>query len=190
MENNATLQQIQEQEYYPQRTIIPSMVPTAPDDNFFKYRIESQEIIEELSHQLKGEIYDEKSNSYVQKFEPWVNAEGINKIIHIVYSCGINKNIYLGNLSHEEIYFKCNMIKKKVARLLFNKYREYGIDKDMRNLLIVTIVNTIHSGLSRCEEGKEANQLSTASNRQEIVHLDPAKKQTGFNPLSWMPGGR
>jgi hypothetical protein len=187
--------QEEEQQFMPQQIVAPPM-PQNPDQDFFRYRIDGADILEELQHQLRGEVFvmDENGNGqFLQKFDRWVNNEGVNKILHIVYACGINKNVFLGNLTHEEIYFKCNMLKKKLARLMFSKYKDYGVNKEMRDMLITTVVNTIHSGLSRCEEGREADQLSSATQRHEIYSEDlKQKKQQGsiFNPLNWRGGRR
>lgn len=166
------------------------MSPTGIDQDFFKYRINGSDILEELEHQLKGEAWDDETRSWQTRYLPWVNKEGMSKVIHVVYSCGVNKNVVLGNLTHEEIYFKCNLMKKKLARLMFNNYHFYGIRKDTRDLLITTVVNTIHSGLSRCEGGKEADQLSTAAQRHEIYHEGlKNNEKSKMNPFNWFGKG-
>lgn len=175
------------QQYLPQ--INTGLQPPPPQDDFFKYRLESLDILDTIEHQLRGEV--KVNGVYKQLFDRWMNEEGINKVLHIVYSCGINKNIFLGNLTHEQINLKCLYLKTKLARLIFDKYKDYGIDKEMRGLIIETIKNQIHSGLSRCEMGKEADQLSTASQRTEVYHQGGEQKQPSMlNPLNWIRRAR
>lgn len=168
--------------YLPQANT--TMMPTPPNDSFHKYRLETYDILETLRHQLMGEV--EVEGKYVKLFNRWMNDEGINTVLHVAYACGINKNVFLGNLTHEQINLKCKLLKEKLGRLLFDKYKDYEIKKEMRSLVVETIKNQIHSGLSRCEEGKEADQLSTAAQRHEIYHDGMQQKQSSIlNPVSW-----
>jgi len=178
-------QPIQQEPYPPQflPQIDSGLQPAPPNEDFFKYRIEGLDILETLQHQLRGEIKVE--GKYERVFDRWVNDEGISKILHIVYSCGINKNIFLGNLTHEQINFKCRLLKIKIARLIFDKYEDYEIKKEMKSLIVETVKNQIHSALSRCEEGKEADQISTAATRQEVYHEGLDQKQPSrLNPFN------
>lgn len=172
-------QQVNQEDYEQQYPYQPIgyKIPENPSDDFFRYRIDGTDILDDIQHQLKGEIYDEKRGGYVQKFDRWCNDEGINKITHIIYACGINKNTFLGNLEKDEIMYKCRMIKKNMALLFFKKYKEFGVQKEMRRLLITTVVNTIHSALSRSEGGKESDQLSTASQRMEVFQHNQQQEQ-------------
>jgi len=157
-----------------------SPTPSPPDSDFFKFRIGGLDILEEIEHQLKGEVWDKQEKKYVNKFDRWINDEGINKILHVIFACGINKNTFLGNLSNDQILFKCRMLKTKLALLLFKKYQAYEIKKEMRDLLITTVVNTVHSALSRSEGGLEARQLSTAAQRHDIYQHSPNQQKSGF----------
>lgn len=182
-------QQQQEEQQLPPP--MAAHLPGGPDEDFFRFRIDGTDILEDMEHQLRGEAYDEKSEKYIPKFDRWMNDNGINKVLHIIYSCGINKNTFLGNLEKDEIKYKCKTIKKKVARLFFNKYGTYGIKKEMRDLLVTSIVNTIHSGLSRSEGGRESDQISTAAQRYEVFqHQAQQEKSRGIVERLPFFGGR
>lgn len=178
------MQQSKKEEEEEQQEIPPpmmGMIPEPPSEDFFKFRVDGSDILEDMIHQLKGEVYDPKTKKYEEKFDRWMNDKGINKIAHVVYACGINKNIFLGNLHKDEIMFKCKMLKKQLSLLLFQKYNDFEVAKEMRSLLITTVVNTIHSALSRSEGGREAAQISTASQRIEVTQIqqNDQKRQSG-----------
>lgn len=169
----------------------PQNPPPLPDQDFFKYRIDTNDIIESIEHQLKGEVLTTNKDGeqfYVTKFDRWVNDEGINKILHVIYSNGLNKNVFLGNLTHDEIMYKMKSLKKKIALLLFQKYNDFEIKREMRSLVVSTIINQVHSGLSRCEGGREADQLSTATTRLESYAHNEKERQGGI--MSHLPGFR
>lgn len=169
--------------------VIKPRIPESPSNDFFIYRIDGNDIIEEIVHQLRGEVISfnkEGEKTWEKKFDVLANEEGINKIVYILYSNGINKNTLLGQLTHEEIYSRCNRIWRKLSLLLFKNCDRYNIKDDMRCLIIQTIINNIHSGLSRSEGGKEADQLSTATQRHEIVNTKDDKKDSILDKIPFL----
>lgn len=161
---------------------MPVPLPEGPGEDFFKFRIDGGDILDDMAHQLKGEVYDDTRKEYVEKFDRWINDTGINKVLHVIYACGINKGVFLGNLTSDQILFKCRSVKKKLALLFFKKYNSYGIKREMRDLLVTTVVNTIHSGLSRSEGGKESDQLSVAAQRYDMFQhvIQPEQQRRGL----------
>ena len=158
-------------------------IPSTPSQDFFWFRLSSEDILESLRHQLMGEIEatDAEGNSVFKKmFEPWANEEGINKILYVVYSCGINKSTILGCLTHDDINTKCRSLWKNLARMFCMNYKQFGVDKESRNLLVRSVVYTVHSALSRSEEGRESEQLSIAHQRIEHMNLNTPEKQSGI----------
>jgi len=120
-------------------------------------------------------------------FDAQANEDGINLILNIIYSCGINKNILLGYLEHEEIYTRCRALWRELAKLFAFHSHLYGIKKETRSQLVKSIVWLVHSGLSRSQDGKEADQLSSATQKIEHRLIEQNKEQGrgGFplNPL-------
>lgn len=169
---------------YQQGSVIPAPpmnppIPESPQDDFFKFRIDGTDLIEKLEHLLRGEIYDEMGERFISKFEPVGSEEFITRIVALTYSCGINKNVFLGNITKEEIIFKCRLLKKKLALFMVLKSSQYGVKKEMRNFIMAIVINTIHSGLSRSEDGFENNQISVAAQRYEVFNHTPEKKEKG-----------
>lgn len=173
-------QQVQQQYQQP----INYPIPDGPTDDFFVFRLDSSDIIEELEHQLRGEVFI-KGRGYIPKFDKQMTDEGINDILNIVYSFGINKNVILGCLTHEEIYQRCNSIWIEIAKYVVVNGDRVGIDRRKRSLLVKNIVYMVHSALSRSEEGREADQLSTASQRVEHT-LREDRPQNKFSPLGFL----
>jgi len=168
----------------PYPTTSPLLQPQMEtNSDFFIYRIEGGDILEEFQHQLNGEVLTRNKGGgmgYEQLYKPWANKLGINKILYIINSCGINKNVFLGNLSKDEIYTRCEQLWIGLADMMFD-YKKYGIARESRDLLIKSTVFGIHSGLSRSEGGKEASQLSTSM--QKIEHTLKENRQGGRIPI-------
>lgn len=177
----------------PQDGYIPQEQPYLPPSPYYQpsfsmgqevhlFRLNNQEIIEQIEHQLRGEILENKK--WIKKYTPWANEEGISKIMSILTSCGLNKNITLGNLEREEIYGRCRMIWQKLAYMMSVNYHKYGIERSSRSMLIQMIIQPIHSALSRSEFGREAKQLSTTTQHLEhTVREDKLRNPSIFNPF-------
>ena len=167
------------------QTIIPQMPNYGQEitSDFLKYRIDNSEILEEFEHQLKGEVF--VNGKWKPKFKRELTDEGISEIINIIYAFGLNKSTLLGNISHEEIYERCNSIWKEIAKYILLNGHRVGIERKKRSLLIRKIVYMIHSALSRSEAGKEATQLSRQSQRVEhFMHQDQQNKQSVMEKLN------
>ena len=139
-------------------------------DKFYIYLLDSLDIIEELQYQLQGKVRSKDNKGqmiWVQRFDPLVNEDGIKQILNIIYSLGVNKNTLLGNFSHDEIMYKCFKVKIRVAQLVAIKWEDFDIKKEQRSLVVMIVVNTIHSGLSRCENGRLAKDLTKITTRIE-----------------------
>lgn len=150
-----------------------------PTEDFYKFRVDGSEVLEDIRTQLRGFVWDSRKEEWVKVFEPLLDEEGINSVLYVVYSCGVNKNTVLGNLSRDEINFKCSMIKRQVAKLIFKRARKWGLSRDHWDAVLNSIVNPIHSALSRSDGGLEARQLSQHNQRHE-VHTKMEGKDPGF----------
>lgn len=155
--------------------------PDVPTQEFYKYRIQAYDLLTDIEHKLKGEIMD-LDGTWKLKYGAWCNDEGISVILSLI-SDYANKNVYLGNITKEEIFYKCRQVKRQLARLLLIQYHTYAIDKSKRSLILRKVVDSVHLSLSRCEDGKEADQLSTATQRHEIAQISQQGEVRSFNPL-------
>ena len=82
--------------------------------------------------------------------------------------------------------YKCKHLKIRLAQLIFRMGEGYGLHKEKRSLLISNVINMIHSGLSRCEHGNEAQQLSSATIRHEMYNQEmKSAKHSSLNPFRW-----
>lgn len=147
------------------------------------YRLDNKELLESIEHQLKGEI--KLDGEWTPKYEAWANDEGVNKIMGILQSVGLNKNITLGILKHDEIYIRVNIIWKRLAYMMCVNYHRYGILKSHRSMLIQLVVQQVHSALSRSELGREGKQLSSTTQLiDQTVREDKQKPGRLYNLFS------
>lgn len=155
-----------------------------PSQDFFLFRLDSADIIEEIQHQLKGEVYisnDNGGGEWVKKYQRAMTDEGISEVVSMIYACGINKNTILGNLTKDEIYSRCRRVGKALLLYFANEGDRIGVTIKNRNLLIVKIVQMVHSGLSRSEGGREADQLSSAIQKVEHnIHQEQSQKSNSM----------
>ena len=165
--------------------MIAPNIPSSQEKDFFKFRIDSTDIIAEIQHHLKGEVFvaDQYGmGKYVQQFEQEMTNEGVNEVVGMIFAFGINKNTLLGCLTHDEIYERCNSIWKELATYFILNGNRVLMKKDRRSILLRKIVYMVHSGLSRSELGKEAKQLSQAVQRVEHS-MEEVKQEKKFDPI-------
>lgn len=150
--------------------------------DFYKYRIETTSILDEIEHKLKGEVFDYAKRRYEKKYDPWINEEGINVILSILYAYS-NKSNILSRPSLAEIYFMCRSFRKDLAKMIFKKGEEFQIQKERRTLMVSMITNSVFLSLLRSKEGKEAEQLTLGTQRHEITRSGYGEQEKkGFFP--------
>lgn len=155
--------------YNPQQFSVPGDV--------IKYRLESDDILTKLEHDLAGETFVE-GTGWVKKYGREINDEGLSAV-HTIVSHYCNRGCYLGNLNFQQINFKCMAIKKELSKLLFKKYKIYEVDKAKRGLLTRKIVDTVHLSLSRAEGAMESESLGRTFSRNEIIHEEKNPQKQG-----------
>lgn len=162
--------------------------PTAnviQDSNIARFRLSNEELLEEIEHKLKGEIpivdiTDPKGMRYEARYSRLINDTGLGKLLSIV-SAYTHRGMALANLTRDEINFKCWTLKKKLAKQIMLNYRNWGIRKEDRDVILNIVIDTVHAWLTRSEKGMEAKQISTITQRHEIVQeQQPIKREGGF----------
>ena len=158
--------------------------PVSMGQEVHMYRLNNIELIELIEHQLRNERPSaKKGGKWIPKGKPWATEEGISKIMGILSACGLNKNINLGCLTHDEIYERCRLIWQKLAYMIAVNSYKYGVERSNRSMLIQITVQQIHSALSRSEKGREAKQLSTTTQHLEhTVREDKGRQPLPMNP--------
>lgn len=171
----------QQQGYDP---LVAQPIESEVSQEFYRFMIDNIDIIDEVEMQLKGYVKEPQEDGtykYKKKFQAWMNDEGVSKVKYIIWSLGVNKNTLLGNLSRDEINYKCANVKKKIALLLFSNCKKYDVNPTNKDFIVTSVTNTVHSGLSRCEHGKLSNELTRVIQRHEIQHQDMREKDSGFS---------
>ena len=160
-------------------------MPPAPSSDFYMNRLDGTNLLNQIELQLRGQIVDSNGKP-IKKWKAECNEDGIGMILSCIYTFGLNQNVFLGNLTDEEIKTRCRETWKNLAVLFALKYEVYAIPKENRKILLKKIVYTMHSGLSRSQFGKEASEISSATIRQENVNITPEQKHKSLlNPTSW-----
>ena len=148
------------------------------------FRLDNRDIVEQIEHQLRGEALTE--TGWKKRYTAWANQEGVSRIMTILTSLGLNKNITLGNLTNEEIYARCQILWMKLAYMMCVNYYKYGIERSSRSVLIQLIVQPVHSALSRSELGREAKQLSsTTQHLEHTMREDKTRGPSMLNPAKY-----
>lgn len=152
-----------------------SVSPLMVSDNFMQYRLESSDVIEDILHYLRGEVWDSKKKVYTPKFEPLCNENGINTIAAILYS-HLHKGVFTSDLEEEDILRIAKEVRKAVSMLVALYYKEFGIDEKYRDIVIQIIDHNVYVSLRRALRGGERDLLSKTVQRVEQFVHRPERK--------------
>ena len=186
--------EVEQPQYQQQEQQYPQFLPQQgfnQNPDIIKYRLESEDLLDSLEHDLKGEAWINKE--WKPLYSPWLNREGISLILSIA-SRYINRGSYLGNLSTEQINFKCRTLANALNMHMFKYYRLYDVESRTKSrLLIRKVVDMIHLSLSRSQDAFESQEIGKSTNVQNIKHeeINPQQQQGGiFSMMRFGQGQR
>ena len=144
--------------YEPQTTLAMAEIQRKLDD-FSRWRLEVDDIIIPLEHDLKGEKFDPKTQTWVPEDLRLLNDEGVKSIISLVRTVS-NKTVYLTYLEKAQIYGMCLDLNKQVAKLLFFRWQDFDVKEEHLSMLVFKIVTFVFMGMKRAEDAGERKALT------------------------------
>lgn len=125
----------------------------------------TSDILEDIEHQLRGELYDENQDAWVQKGKKIIKTEdGIRDILSELYTF-LNRNVILSELTDEEIRKLTMELSKSLVFSLGKKADEYTRNNtsDLSST-VRTVSRTAFFTMKRAKdrgEGKLLGQTTT-----------------------------
>lgn len=157
-------------------------IPTPMPDNanLTMWSLSSQDILKEIEHDLRGEIFNEETEKWelVAEGKPLMNDEGIRSIVSLARTI-VNKVAFLSNLSEDMVLQISRDFADDLADLLFNNIEQFEIKRTHLNIIVTKISYIIYVALQRAYEEGERRFLKTAERRIVSVRQDPNEKK-GF----------
>ena len=157
-------------------------------DDFMKQIVEVDELIERIEHMLKGQIYDEASNKFVEKYERLINDKGISKIMSIIRS-RIHKHLHLTNFSEEDVKRIAYEVRMTIIDLLAINQEEFGINKSDLTLVEINVDHMVYTALKRAYQQGERRAIFGATQRHIGETISPYPQQMGgsVQKKKWWP---
>lgn len=195
IEGQPPQQQPQQEEQIP----YPIQQPIYHDNmsnGLLQYQIDSNEIIEEIEHTLKGEVpkYDSKSGEmqWVKRKESkaLINDRGISVLLTILKS-RLSKIFILSDFDEENVYSMTTGIGETLIDELYFHWEEYEIPStSAASTILALVTDTVYATLRKGYLGKYLNFLKTAQRISEVQTFTEGQrqqpqqeKQGGFFPF-------
>ena len=175
----------QEERFTPEQYTSISETQDLSED-FQKYRLNTSEILEELNHRLKGEIWNKEQEIWEEKGTALVNETG-RKAIMTNLSMVINKNVILSKFDPDTVNLFCLETNSLIREQLIKHQYDWGIQsiQDLKvlknNIMIFT-----ESALRRAEKGFESISIGKVMKTHESQIISPEKRRG----LPFLPGRR
>jgi hypothetical protein len=140
---------------------------TAPDVT--RYILETYDILEELEHKLRGEVFSFRQRKYLKKGKALMNDFGVNRII-LLLSNFINRHIALSNFSDADVRRIGFEIRIELIKLLRLEWKTYEAEKSMLSMIVRMIDSSIYGMLKRAFNAGERKGLSQTYRHIEMPY--------------------
>jgi len=150
--------------------------------DLIRWQLDPAEIIEEMEHKLKGEVWDAKTQKFVRRAgrDPLMNEDGINVILSLI-SPVISKVVILSNLKEEDIDAMMLDFSKNLICLFASEYHKFGIKKQYIPSIKTFICMIVQATLNRAlNEGERKFLGRTERVSQVFTDRERSNKPAGF----------
>lgn len=152
----------------------------SPD--LIQWQLDTSDVIIELEHNLKGEVWNPKKKVYEKRGEAVINEDGVKSIITDV-AAKLNKNIILSNLNEADVYRIAEETRANIARKIFLRYEDFGIKKANFDTIVQLVDHQVFCALKRAYNEGERRFLGKTQSRVEKITTERNKGGRG----SWIP---
>lgn len=164
------------EENQPMESEYTTVVPESGHSNLLMYSLDTNEIINELKHQLKNEIWNPEKGEFVKLGKSLLNDDGVSVIISIVRPM-IDKNTTLSTFDENEIRLKMMEFNFNLIKLLAKNKIDWEIsDFVVAGNIRCLINNVVHASLKRGKKALTLNAIRAMERRVESVTERPQKK--------------
>jgi len=188
--NEDTIRTLREQ--LTARNFADSMVSEQANDEFMRWRMNPQDIIDESERLLRCLVWDAEQKVFIRQPEsvPVMNEQGILEILSALRAL-LNRNTFLGSRDKDEIARRMRFIYTSINSHIYHNYERFNIDIDRIPFVIHNIMEVIESAYIRSLLGKESRDISTSI--KEIHSFNTAENRARKSSLpGWVPffGGK
>lgn len=148
-------------------------------DSAFLYQLNTTDIVDELKHALRGEVYDDTKRAWtrVEGNKCRLNERGISDVINLAHMV-VNRNTFLSEVNPEQIEILMTEFHQDLAQLFFTNWEDYGIPKQLLNVVTMQILGFMYLGLKRAEAGKTLKALTKIQQVIERIDQQPREKKS------------
>lgn len=134
--------------------------------DFSRWHLTSDELIEELEHDLKGEVW--ANNKWQKRGKKLLNNDGVREIITLVRG-HVNKFTFLAKLSDDDVMDIMRHLDEAMIDLLAQKWEEFQIDMPDLDVIRQIVLTMIYAGMTRGLEGWTMDRVGSIMKTREVV---------------------
>ena len=134
--------------------------------DFSRWHLSSDELIEELEHDLKGEVW--ANNKWQKKGKKLLNDDGVREIVTLVRG-HVNKFTFLAKLSDDDVMDIMLHLDEALIDLLSHKWREFKVELPDLDVIRQIVLTMIYAGMTRGPEGWTMDRVGSIMKTREVV---------------------
>ena len=146
------------------------------DTDLTKWQLDYTDIITQIQHNLRGEIYDSEKDRWVETGIRYMNEQGIGAI-SLILTQYINKNTFLSNLDNDIILEIVRNVNYDIKNTILVNQEKFEIKGEDRSIITNAIVTAIYESLRRAYQEGEKRFLKLIQQREIVRTTAPIDQQ-------------
>lgn len=146
-----------------------------------RYILETYDLVEDLEQKLRGNVFNERTRTWMSKGQPLMNNYGVNRIILLV-SNFINRHIALSNFSEEDVRRIGLGVRIELIKVFRLEWHNFEVEKSMMSMIIRMIDASIYAMLRRAYHGGERESIGQRYKHIETPYSGVQRRNFGNVP--------
>lgn len=160
------------------------------NDGLTKWQLEPSDVIEELEHYMRGDVWTEKGWKVI-KDRRFMNDMGINRFLTIIRG-HLSKIISMSELNDKEINRICYECRQAVIDEIYCHEKKFEIEKSTKDTLVMNIDHIVYCFIKQAKNGGLRRFLQTTERKIETFRENSnyaGEGQGEGNAYGGNPGG-
>jgi hypothetical protein len=154
--------------------------PIQSDPTIIEKLLNTNDVLFQIEHEFRGEVYDDATESYIKAGKTWMNDDGVRETISFIRPF-FNKVVLSGNYDKPQINNICRRAMEAYIDMLFIHSEEYGIDENDLQPIVIKVGEIIYSALSSAGEGGLRNLMFKSISEKRVYGISNDAQKPGLS---------
>lgn len=165
-----------EEDTYP---MPPAVIAGQATEGSLRFQLDVEEQIEQLEHNLNGEVWSKQGYTQIPYFKPYINKHGVASLLSLL-RLNLSKIFSLTDIDDEVVNQIAENFAKNIIHNMHQNWDTYSIlDDTAASMVLHSLSDAYYATLRKASNGTYLKFLRTTHSIQEMQHNTFSQRPQG-----------